>query len=92
MPGSDNGILQMWVDGVLIIDYQNARVRSPRNGAYGANYAYGTNWVMISDYPHFNVPQSQSVSYDDVKVSTTPIGAAAPVPPPGAPGNLRFVR
>ncbi len=90
--GADNGILQMWVDGVLIIDYQNARVRSPRNGAYGANYTYGTNWVMISDYPHFNVPQSQSVSYDDVKIRTTPIGAGVPIPPPGAPGNLRFVR
>lgn len=90
--GADNGILQLWVDGVLVVDYRNARVRSPRVGAYGANYAYGTNWVMISDYPHFAVPQSQSVSYDDVKISTTPIGSGVASAPPRPPTNVRLVR
>ncbi|MGE3507819.1 MAG: hypothetical protein AB7N65_02935 [Vicinamibacterales bacterium] len=90
--GADNGILQLWVDGVLVVDYRNARIRAPRVGAYGANYAYGTNWVMISDYPHFAVPQSQSVSYDDVKISTTPIGSGVAIAPPRPPTNVRLVR
>jgi hypothetical protein len=94
--GADNGILQMWVDGVLIVNYQNARIRAPRNGSYGANYSYGTNWVMVSDYPANSVLQTQSTRDDDVKFSTTAIGAGTEPPPanplPAAPSNLRISR
>jgi hypothetical protein len=89
-PNVDNGILQMWVDNVLIMDHRNVRFRVPRNGNYGANMAYGTNWIMISDYPLQGVSQNQSVYYDDVKMSTTFIGTGA-AQPPSAPTNLRVV-
>lgn len=89
--GVDNGILQMWVDGVLIIDHRNARIRVPRNGNYGANFTYGTNWVMISDYPANPVLQTQSVYYDEIKFSTAYIGGSGAGTPPSPPTNLRIV-
>jgi hypothetical protein len=91
--GVDNGILQVWVDGLMIEDYQNVRFRVQRNGAYGANFTYGTNWVMISDYPLNGVSQNQSIYYDDMKFSTTYIGAGgAGTQPPSPPTNVRIVR
>lgn len=89
--GVDNGILQMWVDGLLILDYSNVRFRVPRNGAYGANFAYGTNWMMISDYPLNGVSQTQNIYYDDVKLSTTYIGSGS-AQPPRPPTNVRIIR
>lgn len=92
--GVDNGILQMWVDGLLIHDYRNVRFRVPRNGAYGANFTYGTNWVMISDYPLQGVSQNQSIYYDDMRFSTTYIGTSGGpgTTPPAPPTNVRIVR
>lgn len=90
--GSDNGIFQMWADGVLIADYRNVRFRIPRSGSFGTNFNYGTNWVMVSDYTTNTVPRDQSIYYDDVKVSTTYIGTGGSTPgPPAAPTNLRIV-
>lgn len=90
-PNVANGILQMWVDGVLVMDYRNVTFRVPRNGSYGANFTYGTNWVMISDYALQGVTQDQSIYYDDVKLSTTYIGTGSGGTPPSAPTNLRIV-
>ena len=86
-----NGILQMWVDGTLIMDYRNVLFRVPRNGSFGANFTYGTNWVMISDYALQGVSQNQSIYYDDVKLSTTYIGTGGTGTAPAAPTNLRIV-
>jgi hypothetical protein len=91
----DNGIYQMWVDGQLIADHRNLRFRIPNNGSFGSNYTYGTNFAMISDYTPAALPQSQAVYYDDVKFSTTPIGASGTAPPPAAPApptNVRVIR
>jgi hypothetical protein len=91
--GADNGILQMWADGVAIMDHRNVRFRVQRNGAYGANFTYGTNWVMISDYPLSGVSQNQSIYYDDVKFSTTYIGAGSTgTSAPRPPTNVQVVR
>ncbi len=46
----DNGIFQMWIDGPLISENRSVRYRVPFNGTYGTDFAYGTNFVMISDY------------------------------------------
>jgi hypothetical protein len=87
-PGVDNGIFQMWVDGVLISDYRNVRHRVQWNGSFGADMSYGTNFVLISDYGA--TPGSdQSVYWDDFKFSTSYIGIGGAVP--SAPTNLRIV-
>ena len=88
--GVDNGILQMWIDGTLLINYSNVRFRVPWNGTYGANLNYGTNLVMISEYGPSN--RDQSVYYDDFKLSTTYIGTAGGVPAPRPPTNVRITR
>jgi hypothetical protein len=88
--GVDNGILQMWIDGTLLINYSNVRFRVPWNGTYGANFNYGTNLVMISEYGPSN--RDQSVYYDDFKLSTTYIGAGGAVPAPRPPTNVRITR
>jgi hypothetical protein len=92
-PGVDNGIFQMWADGVLIADYRSVRFRIPRNGAFGSTATYGTNWLMLSGYTTNTVSQNQSAYYDDLKLSTTYIGAGTTPPPtaPAAPTGLRVV-
>jgi hypothetical protein len=92
--GADNGIYQMWVDGLLIADRRNLRLRVPWNGSFGSNYTYGTNFAMISDYPLQNVSREQSIYYDDVKFSGSPIGGGGSTTPPvpAPPTNVRVVR
>jgi hypothetical protein len=88
--GVDNGVLQMWVDGMLLINYSNVRFRVPWNGTYGANMTYGTNFVMISEYGPSN--RDESVYYDDFKLSTTYIGTGGNTGAPRPPTNVRIIR
>jgi hypothetical protein len=88
----DNGIFQMWIDGLLISENRSVRYRVPFNGTYGTDFAYGTNFVMISDYTGATVPQDQSIYYDDVKLSPTYIGVGSTSTPPQAPSNVRIIQ
>lgn len=97
-PGQRNGIFQMWVDGVLIAEHTTVQYRVAFDGTFGSNMNYGTNFVMISDYMANGSTQNQSIFYDDIKFSTTPIGTGStvplPTPPPAlpsAPRNLRIL-
>lgn len=91
--GVDNGIFQMWVDGVLISDHRNVRYRTPWNGTYGSNFTYGTNFMMISDYMGNGASRNESIFFDDVKLSTSYIGARdTSTTPPAPPTNLRIIR
>jgi hypothetical protein len=88
--GSDNGIFQMWVDGILLFDYRNVRFRTPLNGSFGSNYTYGTNFVMISDWVGGGrAARDESVYYDDIKISTSYIGTDQGLP--SRPTNLRII-
>lgn len=96
-PGQRNGIFQFWVDGVLIAEHDTVLYRVPFDGTYGSDMAYGTNFVMISDYMSGS-NQNQSIYYDDIRFSTTPIGLGTTPPPtppptplPSAPRNLRII-
>ncbi|MGE0463824.1 MAG: hypothetical protein AB7Q16_20860 [Vicinamibacterales bacterium] len=89
--GVDNGIFQLWIDGTLLSDYRNVRYRVPINGSFGANFEYGTNFAMISDYTLQPVTRDEIVYYDDIKFSTTYIGVGSSPPLPSAPGNLRII-
>jgi hypothetical protein len=87
----DNGIFQLWLNGQLISDYRSVRYRVPWNGTYGANYSYGTNFAMISDWSNPFPSQSQSIYYDDVKISSARIGTSGSTPP-RPPTNVHVVR
>ena len=89
--GIDNGIFQMWVDGVLVSDHRNVRMRVPFDGTFGTNFTYGTNFVHLNDYTTYPVSQTQDVHYDDVKFSTTYIGTTTQQDPPDPPTNLRII-
>ena len=94
--GVDNGIFQMWADGTMIADWRSVRWRVPPSGAFGTNFVYGTNFVMLSNYTDPAVAQEQRIYYDDMKFSTTYIGAGSTPPPPpttapGAPTGVRIV-
>ncbi|WP_291982189.1 hypothetical protein [Luteitalea sp.] len=88
-PGVRNGVFQMWVDGALIAEYASVLYRVPFDGTFGSNMAYGTNFAMISDYMANGSNRDQSIFYDDVKFSTTPIGVGSTLPT--APTNLRII-
>ena len=91
--GVDNGIFQMWVDGQIVADYRNVRWRIPPNGAYGSNFTYGTNFAQLADYSTYPVTQNQQIHYDDIRLSTTFIGAGGTQQtPPAAPTNVRIIR
>lgn len=89
-PGVRNGVFQMSIDGTLIGEYEDVLFRVPFDGTFGSNMAYGTNFVMISDYMSSGSTRDQGILYDDIKFSTTPIGAAASGLPT-APRNLRII-
>lgn len=88
-PGQRNGIFQMWVEGMLLAEHTTVLYRVPFDGTFGSNMAYGTNFAMISDYMNNGSQRNQSVYYDDVKFSTTYIGAAQGLP--SAPTGLRII-
>ena len=89
--GVDNGVFEMWVDGVPLSVHNNVRYRVPWNGTFGANFTYGTNFVMISDYGGPS-PATQSIYWDDFKFSTTYIGVGSTSTPPAPPTNVRVIR
>lgn len=73
-PGRDDGIFQMWIDGVLVADHRTVRYRGPASPPAGALEPWGTNFVMISDYSTEPPARDQSVFYDDIRIATAYIG------------------
>ena len=67
--GQDNGIFEMWVNGAKITEYNNVRFRVPWDGTFGADYGYGTNFLMLSHYIVNPAPQDQNMYWDDVRIS-----------------------
>jgi hypothetical protein len=90
--GVDNGIFQMWMDGVLIADYRAVRYRVPPNGSFGSDFTYGTNFAHIADYSTTTVSRNQEIYYDDVRLSTTFIATGPVTTPPAPPTNVRVIR
>jgi Big-like domain-containing protein len=76
-PNQSNGVFELWMDGAL-----NARETSLNwVGTYGQ---YGFNAVFFENYWNAGSPQAQDRYFDDIVVSTAPIGCGdAALPPPG---------
>jgi hypothetical protein len=71
-PGQSDGRLTYWADGRLVLDRQNLNLR----GAYGATTI---NVAMIDTYWNDGSPAAGLRRwYDNVVVSTEPVGCAAP--------------
>lgn len=86
----NNGVFEMWVDGVKVSEYSNVLYRIPWDGAAGSNFDYGVNFVMLSHYIDSGAPQAQDMYYDDIKINTQYIGTGgSPLLSPSPPWNLR---
>jgi len=88
-PGSSNGTVKLWIDGIPVSDYSGLDLRKN-----AVNPASDINVVWISAYiggptdPH----PAQDIWYDNLVVSTNyvgPPGVASDTAPPATPKNLR---
>lgn len=90
--GVDNGIFQLWINGILLSDNRTVRYRTAWNGTVGSNFNYGTNFAMISDYALSPITRDETLFYDDIKMSTSYIGVdGGQTQLPAAPRNLRIL-
>lgn len=88
--GQSNGVFQLWIDGALEAD------RTGLNWL-GSYSAYGINALFLENYWNDGSPQQQSRYFDNLVVSTQPIGCGSgapsqpPPPPPGTPAPVASV-
>lgn len=76
-PGSSNGIIRLWVNDQLTVDYSNVNIRG--------GTAYGMNKLLLSSYsntrnpgPQYQWWDSWTMSASDPDGGSTPVGPAAP--------------
>ena len=88
--GQRNGIYQVWVDGELYVHATNVVNRNDLNSMFFAS-------VDLANYSSSALTHSWNLWYDNVVISTTPIGCLdgnvaqepTPEPTPAPPSNLR---
>ena len=80
--GVSNGLFEMWIDGLKVAEYTNITYRVPDDGEFGADFDYGTNFIMLSTYIDGPAPQEQQMSYDDIIISSQYIGTALSINKP----------
>lgn len=79
-PGQSNGVIQLWVNNVLKIDYNNVNIRE--------STTYGVNKLIFGSYATRESPSAGVQWWDTIKVSATdPDGTTAVLPNP--PTNVR---
>lgn len=78
--GQSDGLMELWIDGVL--DARRTGVNWV--GSYGA---YGINVVFFENYWNDGSPVAQERYFDDIVVSTQPIGCNGGSSPPANPAN-----
>jgi hypothetical protein len=74
-PGQQDGVLQMWVDGLLKTDYQNVIYCTIDGG-------YGWNTFLFTGYDNPSSPDNKQQYWDDVTIQSTEIDSP-PAPPTG---------
>ena len=77
-PGQDDGIIQAWLDGEMVLDVQNIHFRD--TASLKIDLLYFSTFFGGSSAP-WETTKEEQVLYDDFIVSTTPIGS-------GIPGDL----
>jgi len=81
--GQQDGFVQYWYDGQLVIDHQNVVLRTGRNPTMKFNQ------FVMAPYMGNGSPVDQRFWIDDLTVATAPPTTVAV---PAAPSNLRIVR
>jgi hypothetical protein len=78
-PGSANGVVQLWVDGVLAIDVSNANIRQ-NVGTWGA---HGFGYYIVNTYttPNDDGGGNGVQWHDDVYIGLTDPDSAPPAAP-----------
>jgi hypothetical protein len=85
-PGSSNGIVRMWVNDQLKLEYTSVNIRS--------NTSYGFNKLNLSTYATQESPSNGVQWHDSLVLSTTDPGSGTPgtPTPPQAPVNVRIIK
>jgi hypothetical protein len=78
--GASNGEMQMWIDG-------NLEASATGMNWVGSYSAYGINTVMFENYWNDGAPQTQTRYFDNIVISTQPIGCGGSPPPPPPPSD-----
>lgn len=65
--GQNDGVVQYWMDGALIINLHNVLLRT------GANATMKWNQVSLSPFIGIGSPAAQTVWYDDLVIATGPV-------------------
>ena len=91
-PGQSNGIIQLWVDGELVLDIHDAYMRHSRIDLNGNILSF--HRFMIGPYYHGGVTSSETmyIWIDEITVSTYPPPAACLFSKPAQPPCLLFSR
>ena len=82
-PGEENGIIQMWIDDILVTSYENIVFCTIDAG-------YGWNTFGISGYDNPSSPDDKQQYWDDLTISSTDI--VQPTSQLGPPANLRILQ
>lgn len=83
--GLQDGVLRYWYDGTSVIDSSNVVLRT------GASPAMKFNQFMLAPYIGDGSPLDQAFWIDDLTIAADRPVPQGAVPPPAAPGPLRFV-
>jgi hypothetical protein len=82
-PNQSNGIVRMWVNDTLKLEYTNVNIRAGSN--------YGINKMILTTYATQTSPANGVQWHDDVTLSLTDPDASGGGQTPAAPSNLRIV-
>ena len=83
--GQSNGVEEFWIDGHLEAKRTNLNFIGSYDG-------YGINAIFFENYINNGAPQAQSRYWDNLVVSTQPIGCMGPAAAVPPPQNLRLVQ
>jgi hypothetical protein len=83
-PGQRDGRIAFWLDGQLIADFPNLRLRDTT--------ALKIDRFTIDLHVHDNTLALARKWYDNVVAATSYIGPMAPSQPPNAPTGIRIIR
>lgn len=72
-PGVSNGVIRLWINGVLKLENTSANIREAT--------AYGMNKMILSTYATANNPSSGVQWHDELTISATDPEASSAVPP-----------
>ena len=65
-PGSSDGVIQAWIDGELVLDIRDARLRS--DASLGTDMLYFSTFFGGSNTAQYQTTKDEEIDYDDFRV------------------------